>query len=121
MTRKQWIWITAVIALIHLALTRILEPISGDILWTRFDGNPYESPIDRFLLGAYFLLYIPYFLISYSAMPISSFTPTFILAYVANSLIYGLIGAWLISKLPFMKEQSLELNNKGRQGDEFID
>jgi len=24
---------------------------------------------------------------------------------VANSLVWGLMGAWLISKLPFMKEQ----------------
>jgi hypothetical protein len=97
-----------VIALIHFALTRILGPITDDILWTRFDGNPYESPTDRFLLGAYLLLYIPYFLISYSAMPISSFTPTFIFAWVANSLIYGLIGAWLISKLPFMRFESTD-------------
>ena len=121
MSRKQWIWITVVIALIHFALTRILEPISGDILWTRFDGNPYKSPIDRYLLGAYFFLYIPYFLISYSAIPFLSYTPTFILAWVVNSLVYGLIGAWLISKFPFMRSESPDSDVINGQDEEIVE
>jgi hypothetical protein len=122
MTKKQWIWITIIISLIHFALTRILEPISGEILWTRFDGNPYESPIDRYLLGVYFLLYIPYYIISFSAMPISSFTtPTLIFAWVVNSIIYGLIGAWLISKLPFMRSDSIDLDVMNNQSEESLE
>jgi hypothetical protein len=110
MTRKQWVWITIVIALIHLALVWLLTPISGEIIFSRFEGNPYDSSTDPFLVGAYFFLYIPYLLIIFSGIPVGLFPPALFLLWLGNSLVYGLIGAWMISKLPFMRKKNLQKN-----------
>jgi len=105
MTKKQWIWITLAIAVIHGVVTVMIMSTSMDIVFNRFDGNPYESPWDPILLGLFFLLNIPYYMLSNFAGPLRSFPPTYIFIWVGNSLIWGLLGAWLISKLPFMRNQ----------------
>jgi len=108
MTRKQWVLITLVLAVIHLLLTNLLiMPTSMDIIWSRFDGNDYTSPWDPIWVGLYFFLNFPYLLMNYSfpqvrMLPIEL---TSFLLWVANSLAWGLLGAWLISKLPFFKNQ----------------
>jgi hypothetical protein len=105
MTRKDWIWITLVIAVVHGVVTILLMPTSMDILFHRFDGNPYESPSDPILAGLYFLLNIPYYILSALAGPFRNLPGTYFLIYIGNSLVWGLLGAWLISKLPFMRNQ----------------
>ena len=106
MARKHWIWITIVIAILHGLLTSFLEPVSWDILFSRFEGNPYASPLDPIWMGLYFLLHLPYFILSNLAGPLKRYVPEiFYLFWVANSLTWGLFGAWLISLLPFMKEK----------------
>ena len=108
MTRKQWVLITLIIAVIHLLVTNILiMPTSMDIIWSRFDGNDYSSPWDPIWVGLYFLLNFPYLLMNYSfpqfrMLPIEL---TSFLLWVANSLAWGLIVCWLISTLPIFKEQ----------------
>ena len=110
MARKHWIWITIIIAVLHGLLTIFLEPISWDILFSRFEGNPYASPLDPVWMGLYFLLHLPYFVLSYLAGPLKQLIPQiFYLFWVANSLIWGLLGAWLVSILPFMKEKKEEI------------
>ena len=105
MSRKHWIWITITIAAIHGLLTLILAPISMDVVFWRFEGNEYQSTWDPLWVGLYFLLHFPYFILINFAGPLRSFAAAHALFLVANSLIWGLMGAWLISKLPFMKEQ----------------
>jgi hypothetical protein len=107
MTRKQWILITIAIALIHGLIIVLIMPISWDAIFSRFDGNPYESPWEPLVIGLFFLLNFPYYLLIYFAPPIRLFPPLHYLLWVGNSLVWGLIGAWLISKLPFMKNQDL--------------
>lgn len=105
MTRKNWIWITIFIAVIHGFLTIIIMPISSDIIFSRFDGNPYQSSWDPLWVGLFFLLNIPYYMLSHLAGPLRAFEPTYIFIWVGNSVAWGLLGAWLISKLPFMRDQ----------------
>ena len=115
MARKHWIWITIAIAVIHIIVNLILTQISGDIIFWRFDGNPYKSPLDRLWLGLYFLLNFPYFILSYFAGPLRSFQEAYYLIWVGNSLVWGLLGAWAVSILPFMKgkkEGSSEIKEK---------
>ena len=110
MTRRQWILITLALAVVHLVLTNFLiMPTSMDILFSRFDGNDYNSPWDPLLVGLYFLLNFPYFLMKYSFPQLHTVPPelTYSLLWIGNSLVWGLIGCWLISKLPMFKEQDL--------------
>ena len=110
MARKHWIWITILIALLHGLTTFFLTPISWDILFSRFEGNPYASPLDPVWMGLYFLLHFPYYILSYLAGPLKQWLPEiFYLFWVANSLAWGLLGAWLVSLLPFMKEKIEEV------------
>jgi hypothetical protein len=117
MTRKQWIWITILLALIHILIVGLLTPISGGIIFSRFDGEAYTSPGDSFLVGLYFLLNIPYLLMVYYFRPIRLLPlyPTYFLIWVCNSLLWGLAGAWLISRLPFMKKNNLSKINTQHQ------
>jgi len=105
MSRKHWIWITITIAVIHGLFTFILTPISFDVLSSRFDGNEYQTALDPLWVGLFFLLHFPYYILSNFTGLLRSYALTHSLFLVANSLIWGLMGAWLISKLPFMKEQ----------------
>jgi len=109
MTRKQWLWITIALAIVHAFLANLLTPISGDIVFSRFDGNPYASAWDPILVGLYFLLHFPYFIFEYFLPPIRFLppVPAHYIAWVGNSLIWGLMGTWLISKLPFIKNKNL--------------
>ncbi len=108
MARKHWIWITITIAILHGVVTFFLTSTAIDILFWRFDGNPYNSPLDRLWIGLFFLLNFPYYILSYFVAPVRSLQVTHYLMWVANSLIWGLLGAWLISKLPFMKKKEGE-------------
>lgn len=103
MSRKHWVWITIAIAVIHMILNLLLTQISGDIIFWRFDGNPYQSPLDRLWLGLFILLNFPYFFLSYFASPLRSFTEAYYPIWVGNSLVWGLLGAWAISKTPLVK------------------
>ena len=105
MTKKHWVWITIAIALLHALITGILTPISGDILFSRFDGNPYGSSGEPVLVGLYFILYLPFILVSFLLPPFRLFPAARYLLWIANSAAWGLLGAWLISKLPFMQDQ----------------
>ena len=109
MTRKQWIWITVALAFVHAFLAYLLMPISGDIVFSRFDGNPYASSWDPILVGLYFLLHLPYFIMKNFIRPLRFLpqAPTYYLVWAVNSLLWGLMGAWLISKLPFIKNRNL--------------
>ena len=109
MTRKQWIWITVFFALAHTLMAYLLMPISSDIVFSRFDGEAYTSPWEQILVGVYFLLHFPYLLVVYFFRPIRLLPPypTYLLIWVGNSLLWGLAGAWLISRLPFMKKRNL--------------
>ena len=103
MARKHWIWITITIALIHGLVTMLLAPVSGDIIFTRFEGSPYDSPSDPVWLGIYFLLHFPYFILTAFAGSLRSYPATYFVIWALNSLTWGLLGAWLASQLPFMK------------------
>ena len=105
MSRKHWIWITLTIAAIHGIVTFILAPISMDVVFWRFEGNEYQSTWDPLWIGLYFLLHFPYLVLSYFAGPLRSYPQTYYLIWVGNSLVWGLMGAWLISMLPFLKEE----------------
>ena len=109
MNRKQWVLFTVALAIVHGFLAYLLTPISGDIVFSRFDGNDYASAWDPILVGLYFLLLFPYFIFEYFLPPIQFLppVPAHYIAWIGNSLIWGLMGAWLISKLPFMKDQNL--------------
>ncbi len=109
MTRKQWIWITVLLALVHTLIAYLLTPISGEIVFSRFDGEAYNSSWEPFLVGLYFLLNFPYLLMLYFARSIWLLPsyPMYILFWVCNSLLWGLGSAWLISRLPFMKKRNL--------------
>jgi hypothetical protein len=109
MNRKHWILLTIIIALIHLALVWLVTPKSGEIIFSRFEGNPYNSSTDPFLVVAYFSLFIPYLLFAFSAMPLGHLPPVLFLLYIGNSLAYGLAGAWLLSKLHMMKSKQEEI------------
>ena len=108
MARKHWIWITIAIAVIHMIVNIILTQISGDIIFWRFDGNPYQSPLDRLWLGLFILLNFPYFFLTYFAGPLRSFTEAYYPIWIGNSLSWGLLGAWAISNMRFMKEKKSE-------------
>ena len=105
MSRKDWVWITLVIAVIHGVVTMLIMPAAFDVISSRFDGNDYESPWDPYLVGLYFFLNIPYFALNYIAPPMGFFPQAYYLTWVGNSLIWGLLGAWLVSRLPFMKKR----------------
>jgi hypothetical protein len=121
MSRKDWIWTTIIIAVIHLILVWLLTPVAGDIIFTRFDGAPYESSLDPLWLGLYFLLYLPYLIIIYSGIAIASNAPGLFAAYLANSILYGLLGAWLISKLPFMRERNQAVVDQENPGEDLVE
>jgi hypothetical protein len=79
-------------------------------MFSRFEGNPYASPPDPVWMGLYFLLHFPYNILSYLAGPLKQWLPEiFYLFWVANSLAWGLLGAWLVSLLPFIKEKIEEI------------
>ena len=109
MNRKQWVLFTVALAIVHGFLAYLLTPISGDIVFSRFDGNDYASAWDPILVGLYFLLHFPYFLMAYFIRPLRFLPPVlgYYLIWVGNSLVWGMMGTWLISKLPFMKDQNL--------------
>ena len=109
MNRKLWVLFTVALACAHGFLAYLLTPISGDIVFSRFDGNPYASAWDPILVGLYFLLLFPYFIFEYFLPPIRFLppVPAHYIAWVGNSLIWGLMGAWLISKLSYVKNKNL--------------
>ena len=109
MTRKEWILITVTIAIVHGILASLLLPISGDIIFSRFDGNDYNAPWEPLLIGLFLFLNFPYLLMTYSLTPFR-FLPPILSSYlliVGNSLIWGLMITWLISKLPMFKKRNI--------------
>ncbi len=108
MTRKNWIWITVAIALGHTLITYLLTPIAGEIVFSRFDGEAYSSPWSPLLVGLYFVFHFPFLLVVYFFRPAQFLSPrlAYILLWVGNSLLWGLAGAWLVSRLPFMKNRN---------------
>ncbi|MCJ7715081.1 MAG: hypothetical protein MUO54_00990, partial [Anaerolineales bacterium] len=87
MTRKQWVLITVAVASVHASLVYLLTPISGEIIFSRFDGNAYASPWEQLLVGLFFLLYFPYFLMNYLLDPLRFLppVPAYYLAWGCNS------------------------------------
>jgi hypothetical protein len=106
MDRKYWIWITVALALGHTLIAYILTPMAGEIVFSRFDGEAYSSPWSPLLVGLYFVLHFPYLLVVYFFRPVRFLPPrlVYFLVWVGNSLLWGLAGAWLVSRLPFMKK-----------------
>ena len=104
MTQKQWIWITIAIAVFHGIISFLITQNSFGVIMSRFDGNPYQSPWEMVLIGLFFLINLPYLILTYFTL---GYGPgKHIVSLVLNSLVYGLLGAWLISLFPFMKRQS---------------
>lgn len=106
MDRKNWVWITVAFALGHTLIAYLLTPTAGEIIFSRFDGEAYSSPWNPLLVGLYFVLHFPYLLVVYFFRPAQFLPPriVFFLVWVGNSLLWGLAGAWLVSKLPFVKK-----------------
>ena len=103
MSKREWIWITIVIAVLHGIISLWVTLDSFSVAMSRFDGNPYQSPWEMVQLGLFFLLNLPYIILTYSTLGYGPGKQ--IISSVLNSLAYGLLGAWLISKLPFMRER----------------
>ena len=109
MTRKEWILITIMIAIVHGLLAYLLMPIAGDIIFSRFDGNDYNAPWEPLFIGFFLFLNFPYLLMTYPLTPIR-FLPPILSSYlliIVNSLIWGLLITWLISKLPMFKKRNI--------------
>lgn len=111
MTRKRWILTTIIIAGIHWLAVYALMPVSTDVIWSRFDGNPYQSALDPVWIGLFLLLNFPYYLLSNFLAPIKFIPGIFYLIWVGNSLAWGLLGAWLVSLLPFMRNKKTPAEN----------
>ena len=103
MSKKEWIWITIVIAVLHGIISLWITLDSFSVAMSRFDGNPYQSPWEMAQMWLFFLLNLPYILLTYFTLGYGPGKQ--IVSMVLNSLAYGLLGAWLISLLPFMKRQ----------------
>ena len=102
MTKKEWIWITIAIAVLHGIISFLVTYNSFSVAMSRFDGNPYQSPWEMVQMGLFFLLNLPYIVLTYFTL---GYGPgKHIISQVLNSLAYGLLGAWLVSRLPFMKK-----------------
>lgn len=103
MTKKYWIWTTIILAVIHGIVLSLITPYADDVLWSRFDGNPYGAFWNRPLLIFFFLLYIPYYLFTFFLPGPGSSVILHVILLIGNSLVWGSFGAFLISFLPFMK------------------
>lgn len=110
MTWKRWIAAILIFTALHGALTHFLTPVSSEIIWSRFDGDPYQSPLDPLWGGLYLLLHIPYYLLSYILGWLRPTPGIYLVIWAGNSLAWGLLGAWMVSKLPFLqyKEPGIE-------------
>jgi hypothetical protein len=113
MTRKNWIWTVVILAVIHGIIIALISPRADDVLWSRFDGNPYQSIWDQISLILFFMLFIPYYLLTFFLPGPGSNPLIHAILLAANSLIWGLFGAYLISFLPFMKDlKPYDLNDQ---------